>query len=224
MLLALLVACTPPETDTGPAPVDDTADTGPLTPCPTGMVQVGDFCIDAFEATITGDPGPTDQLDAWPDPMGDGVAEPVVGVLPTVPLSWYQARSACLNAGKHLCTVDEWRTACGEDPFPWGNEPLPDQVCAVPSLDGSTEWSELQPTGSLPDCRSPSGIFDQLGNAWEWADPGQLDEDLVPTTAKLGGAFYAGEGSANCQFEPNTDHEPEFSGTVAARCCTAVRE
>lgn len=192
-------------------------------PCPSGMVQVLDFCIDAFEATVEGDLGYADQRAEWPATSTAASADPVEGAVPTVELSWYQARGACLNAGKHLCTVEEWQSACGAAVFPWGDAPAPEEVCAIPAADGSTAWEGLQPAGSLPECRTPGGVFDQVGNAWEWADPGTFEDDGEPITAKLGGAWYAGQGSAPCDAAPMQDHAPWFQGTIAARCCSAAR-
>ncbi len=38
--------------------------------------------------------------------------------------------------------------------------------------------SDLQPTGSYADCVSPFGVYDAIGNAWEWMDSGiVLDVD-----------------------------------------------
>ncbi len=223
MTLLLLLACAPTDGETGKPP-DDTGDTGWTGPCPPEMAQVGDLCIDRYEATLTDDDlGYDDQIGVYPDTETLAVAMSEAGVIPTAPLSWYQARGACLNAGKHLCTVTEWQTACGEASFPWGEEPPAEENCAVPAPDGTTPWTELQPTGSLPECRTPEGVYDQIGNAWEWADPEVLDEAGVPTTAKMGGAFYAGQGNAGCHLEPYRDHAPWFSGTIAARCCLPAR-
>lgn len=229
LLALLLTACDGAPDDTGTA--DDTGgdsagpdDTGWEGPCPPNTIQVADFCIDAYEPTITGDLGYADQLVEFPGTATTGVASSEAGVLPTEPTSWYQARGACLNAGKHLCTVDEWLTACGEGAFPWGDEPLPQAVCAVPAEDGAPYPDGLQPTGSLPDCRSPSGIFDQIGNAWEWADPGTFDDEGAPLTAKLGGAWYSGQGNTSCRVDYVTEHAPWFEGTIVGRCCVAARE
>lgn len=202
----------------------DTADTGWDGPCPPGMALVGDtLCIDVVEASVTGELGTADQGAAFPDGSTTAVAEPVVGVVPTINLTWYQAWAACDNAGKRLCSAEEWQTACADGTlYPWGDSPTPDEVCAVPAADGSGAWDELQPTASLPGCVGPAGVYDQMGNAWEWADGGRED-DGTPIAAKLGGAYYAGGGNALCVAAPNTEHAPDFEGTIAARCCTDAR-
>jgi formylglycine-generating enzyme required for sulfatase activity len=188
------------------------------------MVQIGALCIDAYEATVTGELGNADQGEAWPDGSTTATTRAVAGVLPTTNLTWYQAVAACENSGRHLCTVTEWQAACGAGPFPWGDEPLAEDVCALPAADGTTTWDALQPTGSLPDCVSPAGVYDQLGNAWEWADPETSGEDGLPVTAKMGGAYYAGNGSALCFAAANTEHPPTFEGTISARCCVEARD
>ncbi len=226
----LLHACAAPD-DTGDPHADSGGDsgdsseedTGASGPCPPATVQVGDFCVDAWETTVTGERGPHDQGDTWPESATTALAEPIEGVVPSVGVSWYQAVAACANAGKHLCTVAEWQAACGESALPWGTEPPPDEVCALPAPDSTTEWTELQPTGSLPDCRSPAGVFDQIGNAWEWADPQASDDDGLPIAAKVGGAYYAGPGNGSCAVDPFLDHPPAFDGTISARCCVDAR-
>ncbi|MDP2317014.1 MAG: SUMF1/EgtB/PvdO family nonheme iron enzyme [Pseudomonadota bacterium] len=226
LALLLLHACAGPG-DTGAAPdtaaPDDTAAEPWTGPCPPGAVQIDTFCIDAWETTLTGDLGPADQGDTWPESATTAIAAPIEGVIPSVPLSWYQASAACSNAGKHLCTVTEWQEACGKTTLPWGEEPPAVEVCAIPAEDQTTEWTELQPTGSLPDCRSPEGVYDQIGNAWEWADAEATGPEGAPKAAKMGGAYYAGPGNANCVVGPFLDHPPEFSGTIAARCCVDAR-
>jgi formylglycine-generating enzyme required for sulfatase activity len=222
LALLILLACAPPDEGVDTADPEDTgaAWSGP---CPPGTVLLGDFCIDAWEATVTGDAGPEDQGSTWPERASTASAVPLEGVVPTDLLSWYQASAACGNAGKHLCTVTEWQLACGAAVLPWGEQPPAEEVCALPAPDGTTPWIELQPTGSLPACRSPEGVYDQIGNAWEWADPETTDAEGLPHAAKMGGAFYAGAGNGNCVVGPFLDHPPAFSGTIAARCCVDAR-
>ena len=140
-------------------------------------------------------------------------------MLPSVNLTWYQAFAVCAQDGRHLCTVDEWQTACGEASYPWGESPEPVEVCAVPNADGSTSWEDTQRAGSLPGCVSPEGVYDQLGNAWEWADPKGTTAEGLPETAKLGGAWYAGAGDARCGLPAHDEHPPSFDGTIGFRCC-----
>lgn len=250
-MLALLLACTAPDTerprygDDTAADTADTAETGgetgetgepeetgdseDCTVCPCGMAPVGDpvaYCIDKYENDVDGtDFGNADQGADFPDGSTTGVPYSVAGVPPEIGISWYQAYALCENAGKHLCTPEEWRDGCdgvvgdGGSRWPWGEEPDPDQVCNAVSQDGTSQYTELALTGEFPECRTPSGVFDQSGNAWEWVDPGETGSDGLPKPGKVGGAYYSGQGSLQCGMEPMMDHTPDFSGTIGFRCC-----
>ncbi len=207
--------------------------------CPTGMVPVPDakaplFCIDAWEGLAAGDLGAADQYPTWPEPASRAASVSRAGVKPTTAVSWYQASAACKNAGKHLCTVAEWTDACdgllgpGGSAFPWGDSPDPVSRCATQSAAGPAIFKEVQPTGSLPDCRGPIGAYDLVGNAWEWADPGLNRADGTPVAAKLGAAFYSGRPPAGlvgvpdhgrCDTAPALEHPPQFAGSIGFRCC-----
>ncbi len=192
--------------------------------CPAGSVPVvgasGTFCIDAYETTISGDPGNIDQGAAFPDGSTKATSKAKAGVQPTQNVSWYQAYAICAVDGRHLCTVDEWQTACGPYTYPWGDAPSAQTECAVANSDGTTSRTDSQPAGSLTGCVSPQGVYDQIGNLWEWADPGVKNSDGTPGTAKLGGAWYAGAGDALCGLDPHTEHPPTFDGTIGFRCCS----
>ncbi len=226
---SLLAACTPAEdaptfhADGSDSSADTAsgADTG-QGPCPVGMALAGATCIDIVEAVLTGDLGDANQGFDWPDGSTTALAEPRPGELPTLHVSWYQADAACRNAGKHLCTVEEWVTACSTSGsiYPWGDAGDATTRCALVEEDGTAHHDTLQPAGSLADCVSPEGVFDMIGNAWEWADPGG-EVNGRPATAKLGGAYYAGHGAGRCDATPFTDHLPDFEGTIAVRCCVA---
>ncbi len=231
--LVALLACSDAEEATrfrGGSPEDDTAadDSGqppaPDAPCPAGMALAGQSCVDVVETVLSGDLGDRNQGFDWPDGSTTALAEPRPGELPTLNVSWYQADAACRNVGKHLCTVDEWTTACSTagTPFPWGDTDDATTRCALVEEDETQHHAGLQPAGSLPDCASPEGVFDMIGNAWEWADPGG-EVNGRPATAKLGGAYYAGHGAGRCDAPPFLDHPPDFEGTIAVRCCVAPR-
>ena len=199
-----------------------TAETGDLIPfsCPDseGMVPILDdakevqFCIDIFEARVAPNPERT--------------AESVEGVLPTISISWYDAKSGCERAGKRLCTIPEWTDACdgifgdGGYAYPYGNH-QDYSACWAEAADGSAQVDSIQVTGSSLNCVSRWGVHDMVGNAWEWANSQTVDESGVPITAKLGGAYYSGGGDSSCVMGGGGigEHPPDFDGTIAPRCC-----
>ena len=79
----------------------------------------------------------------------------------------------------------------------------------------------LAPTGSFPWCRTKTGVYDLMGNIWEWSDPGQTSEDGLPVTDKRGGAHYARRMSRCGQTAIGT-HKPDWMGSVGFRCCAEV--
>lgn len=208
--------------DTGSERETGALETGERTPfsCPDskGMVPILNdakevqFCIDIFEARLRPNP--------------ERVAESVEGVLPTVGISWYEAELACERAGKRLCTIPEWRDACdgtfgnGGQAYPYGNS-QDYSACWTESADGSTQVDSIQVTGSSRNCVSLWGVHDMVGNAWEWANSQTFDENGVPITAKLGGAYYSGGADSSCAGGGGGigAHPPDFKGTIAPRCC-----
>lgn len=158
-------------------PVDTQA---PLPPCPDAMAPVFDgdevlFCIDRWEVQASGHYGDKDQL--TPGTLRTlGIVISAPGQIPSIDLSWGQARSLCEASGKRLPTSAEWEDAAdgvlgpGGSAYPYGDT-FDDQACACLSDDGSERFDEPQPTGSLSGCESSFGTFDQSGNVFEWADP-----------------------------------------------------
>lgn len=127
--------------------------------CPVGLVPVPttepQFCIQPYEATITENQTANSQL----------------GVQPSIHVSLEQAMQACVNTrlnGEPLRLVNyqEWVVAGGGQRFPFGDTYNGECVLDTPSTHGA--WSDVEPTGSRPRCKSPFGVYDQIGNAWEW--------------------------------------------------------
>lgn len=97
-------------------------------------------------------------------------------------VSFFQAAAACLNAGKRLCTGDEWRWACQGGPI---SRDYPYEG----AFDGGDEagrdcWThELSVgprlTGTASACVSPEGVYDLSGNMLEWTDYGGTSDSTV---------------------------------------------
>jgi formylglycine-generating enzyme required for sulfatase activity len=86
---------------------------------------------------------------------------------PVVNVTWGEAAAYAAWAGKCLPTEAQWEKAArGTDAreFPWGNEPPAEDRARI--RDPGTEGTSS--VGSYPGGRSPYGVLDMVGNAWEW--------------------------------------------------------
>lgn len=158
-------------------------------------------------------------------------------VVPNGYLSGLVAETACKNAGKRLCTEEEWVTACRGDAdrkFPYGETFEPGRcnvlrgVHPAAILHGSASLGHLDPrlnhftyegrpllhaTGTTPDCVSrwaDDGIYDMVGNLDEWID----DEQGV----FLGG-FYARNTKEGCQSKITAHPRAYYDYSLGVRCC-----
>jgi len=136
---------------------------------PLHRVMVGAFWIDKYElnhlhykqfveATASRPPR------SWPE----GQFPLPYAHYPVTYVSWYEAKRFCEWAGKRLPTEAEWEKAArGTDGrrFPWGNEFDPSKANT-----GESDPRELAPGGSFETGKSPYGVYDMVGNVWEWVD------------------------------------------------------
>jgi formylglycine-generating enzyme required for sulfatase activity len=98
---------------------------------------------------------------------------------PVVMVSWEDAQAFCHWGGKRLPQEAEWEKAARPDQrlYPWGNTFDPNRANT-----GGTRGG-LTPVGSYENPASPYGVYDMIGNVWEWtADwyqpyPGNSSQD-----------------------------------------------
>ena len=184
---------------------------GEAGPCPVGMVGIPnedpEYCIDRYEASLT--------------EAGDMV-QSVAGVIPLSEISFDAARALCeatpvmvdgeIVGQRRLASIKEWRDAAdgvpgeGGSQFPTGDT-WPEGQCATPDAAGNPTTDGLVPTGSMPECTGIYGLYDQLGNAWEWVDPRLLvsieeflqrrSEDGLVLTIDEAGALFVESGDAS---------------------------
>ena len=133
---------------------------------PAHPLNLRAFYIDRFEVTNAQYARYVDATGAArPRHWKRGAVTPQDAKLPVVYVDWNAADGYCRWAGRRLPTEAEWeRAARGGDGrlYPWGN--TFDRTRAVIGAYGSG----LQPVGSRPSGKSPYGVMDLVGNAWEW--------------------------------------------------------
>ncbi len=130
----------------------------------------------------------------------------ITGTLPLTSVSWVEAKIACIDAGKRLCTKREWESACrggSASTYPYGNT-YDKKRCPT---EGRTAWK----SGAFSDC-SKTGIDDMVGNVWEWVEDKRDDYPLM-----MGGSFRDGK-DANCGLSMPGSLSAR-TGDIGFRCC-----
>ncbi len=89
---------------------------------------------------------------------------------PVCGVSWYEAEAYCRFAGKRLPTEAEWEKAAIWDTkancrriYPWGNVQPKVEFGNFDTTIGTTT-----PVDAYPEGQSACGLYDCLGNVWEW--------------------------------------------------------
>jgi formylglycine-generating enzyme required for sulfatase activity len=118
---------------------------------------------------------------------------------PAVGVDWFDAYAYLAHQGKRLPTELEWEKAArGEHGtrYPWGDEFDPDALRWFGSVFGPPEnlehWRETLstfddatpavttvPVGSFPRNVSSYGVYDLVGNCWEWTDTNYVTRDRM---------------------------------------------
>jgi ergothioneine biosynthesis protein EgtB len=89
---------------------------------------------------------------------------------PVCGVSWYEAEAYARFVGKRLPTEAEWEKAASWDvenrvrgTYPWGEAALDSDRCNHDNV-----FSQTTPVDAYPDGQSTYGLYDTLGNVWEW--------------------------------------------------------
>lgn len=151
--------------------------------CKEGMVRLGgDFakvCVDIYEAS----PSPLCPEKNMSSALSTqrNIADPACkpqsaqGGSPWTYVTQHQAQELCARAGKRLLSNAEWYRAALGTP-----DSAAQKTCNIES-DG------LTPTGDSVLCTSGVGVFDAIGNAWEWIDGGITDNTYNERTLPQSG-------------------------------------
>jgi formylglycine-generating enzyme required for sulfatase activity len=172
------------------------------------------FCMDRYE---------------WPNQKGE---------LPALLISWVDAKKACEDVGKRLCTEDEFNFGCeGEAMLPYTYGYVRDpQKCSIDkpyrkrqkkllkyercmkSEACKAELARLDqrlPAGSLPECVSPFGAYDLNGNINEWVF---RPKEKYPNRSGLKGGWW-GPVRGRCRPTVGFHKEEDYGYEEGFRCC-----
>jgi iron(II)-dependent oxidoreductase len=173
---------------------------------------------------LTGYPGPA----FWSQgkPPRDRAHHPVIGIC------WYEANAYAMWCGKRLPTCCEWQRAGiwsgdGAEPkYPWGNSFDPKRANTWNSGIGETV-----PVDSFFEGSTLNGVYQLVGNVWEWVgtlfecpDSPQgtrvfLDQPLAEIRGGAYDTYFASQ--ATCQFRTGLPLLARCRN-VGFRCCTGV--
>ena len=217
------------------------------TGCPSDMVSVwGGYCIDRYEAYVAEMlPGGKLRRHSPFEPIDEKTKNIKAlnrrGRMPQAYISRDQAELACTNAGKRLCTDEEWVTACkGKKPttWPYGEEHKPgrcnDQGISSfnlyfgkdgkEALQSAYSWDNLNdprlnkpkgtcaPSGRFKKCKNSFKVYDMVGNLHEW-------------TAAPGGTFRGGyyldvrKHGDGCDYKTTAHDRRYHDYSTGFRCC-----
>lgn len=114
----------------------------------------------------------------WRRPQGPGSTIDEMADHPVVHVSFADAAAYASWAGARLPTEPEWERAgwagARDQEFAWGSELTPGGVLMANTWQGkfpyhntgARGWTATSPVGSFP--ASDYGLFDMIGNVWEW--------------------------------------------------------
>jgi formylglycine-generating enzyme required for sulfatase activity len=193
---------------------------GDVSERPPHNVVVKPFYLDLYEVTReqyerfvkeTGRAPPSN----WPN----GQYPPGTAQRPVTGVTWYDAVAYATWAGKRLPTEEEWEFAArgtGGYLYPWGNE----FKAGMANVDGYSNG--LVDVGTFKGV-SPFGVYDMIGNAWEWtssdlrAYPGGSLSEAVPSGMKVirGGSWQSRPTQATAAFRRGwgATGESDYSNT-----------
>jgi hypothetical protein len=160
--------------------------------CPEGMETIIEkkYCIDTYE---------------WPNGKSKS---------PEVNISWKDADKKCREAGKRLCTGEEWTFACQsgkENNFPYG-QTFDKDACNT----SDQIWVKGKgaiPSGKFPRCKTQQDVYDMSGNVMEWTSDGTNEKRLA-----AGGSYLNKASDADCTAKASEDPNKQYF-FVGFRCC-----
>jgi len=129
----------------------------------------------------------------WRAPFGPGSDAADIPDHPVVQVAYPDAAAYAAWAGRRLPTEAEWEYAArggSATVYAWGDEPQPGGRLMANTWqgrfpyrnDGALGWAGTSPVGIFPP--NDFGLFDMIGNVWEWTTTPYSGRGHVPGTPK----------------------------------------
>ncbi len=214
--------------------------------CPMDMVLIaGRVCVDRYEAALVEvlADGTTRDWSPYVTPDTRRLrAISRANVVPQGYISGQQSERACLEAGKRLCTREEWLSACRGPAlrtYPYGNtftagmcnvgRPVHPLISFYGRSDSSIysytnmnnpginqQPDSLARTGQYDRCVTQDGLYDMFGNLHEW---------IAEVDGTFKGGFYADTNTngAGCLYTTTAHGFTYHDYSTGFRCCADPR-
>ena len=135
--------------------------------------------------------------------------------MPATGITFYKAREYCKARGKRLPTWKEWQPVClGPENllYSYGSryDPVKARVGRRIWTDGPKAVGSYEPNAY--------GVYDMVGNVWEWVDEGEGE-----MTSVCGGSWTNGPNRARCTVRLQADPEQPVMN-YGFRCARSVTE
>jgi formylglycine-generating enzyme len=213
--------------------------------CPEGMVSIGTFCIDQYEAgfvEFTGKGAATKDHSPYKPVAGLKIkAISKKGIIPQGHISKEQAEGACRSASKRLCSDEEWVTACkGKKPtvYPYGDDRKAGRCndsgvssfnhyygeAGGPAPQSAFTWANMndERLNQMKGTVAKSGSYSKCKNSYQVYDMvGNLHEWTAATNGTFRGGYYLdtkinGEG---CNYKTTAHGAKYHDYSTGFRCC-----
>jgi len=195
-------------------------------------------CVDQYEAAVVEIVNGTEIPHPFNQVVDGLIVKAIVqkGIDPQAYISGDEAAQACKLAGKHLCTLEEWLSACQgplNNTFPYGNKyqkgycnegrPV-NPVIELFGKNASFDWTEMNDPrlDLLPDTYAFNEFisyyenYDMHGNLDEWVD--HLNENGHGTFK--GGYFVdASINGPGCLYRTIAHDTDYHDYSLGFRCC-----
>lgn len=176
------------------------------------------FQLDAREVTNREYREYVEQAGGRMPTLWNGEYDPALADLPVVGITWHDAVFYAEWRGKRLPTRLEWALAAGPHRYPWGDDParITERACVnrwtekpsgpdAKSVIRAAFREHCASVGSLPDDRTPEGVFDLLGGVAEFLDSVRVERSPFGTRHSVLDRFTAG-ASWGDPFPPTLGH------------------